>query len=560
MSTTPMVPVINPDRGHRRWRKSEIYTGPDGSGRYCPNLDDEVWEWATGLWRVVGTDYTTGLSRLKRYEEPLESGAVTDHDILLGTGPGYQSESFRAYIDTSVVPYTLALDSRLSFKGTTVEYVKVFLGSDIGEKDNVISAMYDQNGGLLGENIPLELVQVPNNPNNNLPAAFNYAVKTPVVAYTMRQLPDNEPLVVVAYDVEGNVRSLARVLAYNTAFARTTDSYRKYVTAVSLESPFLSEVDQNLLQFPINLPVSGLNAIGVVTYSDNSQTRMAIDGSKFNLYGLNNYMSTQQGQRLDLVLTYQLGDDEYCYGATANQGKHISVAYKATTLRMDGAYSVKLFCAPVWIDSVYGYRLRWFLLNLDREEWFEVTAQVTLAVGGAEFNPTDYGVLQNLTVGINMQDVDPQFKNYRHSQTIGLVLRQPGSLVSEDRWGVRYTPGQNPMYGAGVKATSRMVNVNNWKLDLSNGLNNYSVWLDQVFYRAEPLFNPSVEQRAPEPTHFALLINGDEFEYPLQMWNSELVSPHAIKEGEPVILRFFRRTAVTDIQLGMGAMYTKQLS
>ena len=559
MSTTPMVPVINPDRGHRRWRKSEIYTGPDGTGRYCPNLDDEVWEWTTGLWRVIGTDYTTGLSRLKRHEEPLESGAVSDHDILLGTGPGYQSESFRAYIDTSVVPYTLALDSRLSYKGTTVEYVKVFLGSDIGEEDNVISAMYDQNGSLLGENVPLELVQVPNNPNNDLPAAYNYAVKTPVVAYTMRQIADNEPLTVVAYDQEGNVRSLARVLAYNTAFARTTDSYRRYITAVHLESPFLSEVDPCLLQFPINLPVSALNAIGVVTYSDNSQTRMAVDGSKFNLYGLNNYMSTQQGQRIDLVLTYRLGSDEYCYGATANQGKHISVPYKATTLRMDGSYSVKLFCAPVWVDQVYGYRLRWFLLNLDREEWFEVTTKVSMAVGGAEFDPTDYGVLQNLTVGINMQDVDPQFKNYRHSQTIGLVLRSPDNLINDDRWGIRYSPGQNPMYGAGVKATSRMINVNNWKLKLDNGLSNYAVWLEQVFYRAEPLFNPSVEQRAPEPTHFTLFAGGEEFEFPLEMWNHEIACPYPIREGEPVLMRLFRRTAITDIQLGMGILYTKQI-
>ena len=558
MSTTPMVPVINPDRGHRRWRKSEIYTGPDGTGRYCPNLDDEVWDWATGLWRVISVDYTTGLSRLQPYEEPRDSGSVNDDDILLGVGPGYQSESFRAYIDTSVVPFTLAIDSRLSFKGTTLKSIKVFLGSDIGNEDNVISAMYDQNGQLLGEEIPLELVQVPNNPNGEV-AAYNHAVKVPMVGYTMRQVPDNEPLTIVAYDQAGVVRSVARVLVRNTAFARTTDAFRKYITSIHMESPFLSEVDQTLLQFPINLPVSALNAIGVVTYSDNSQHRMAIDGSKFNLYGLNNYMSTQQGQRLDLVLTYRLGEDEYSYGATANQGKHISVAYKATTQRMDGAYSVKLFCAPVWVDSIYGYRLRWFLLNLDREEWFEVTSQVSVAVGSAEFRPTDYGVLQNLTVGINMKDVDASFKNYRHSQTIGIVLRGPDNLVNDDRWAIRYSPGQNPMYGSGVKAISRMENVNNWKLDLSNGLNNYAVWLDQVFYRAEPLFNPAVEQRAPEPTHFALLINGDEFEYPLMMWNHELVSPHAIKTGEPVVIRFFRRTAVTDIQLGMGAMYTKQL-
>lgn len=558
MSDVAIVPISDPNRGHRRWLKSEIYTGPNGTGRYVPNEEDEAWDWVTGLWRVVTVNRSTGLSQLVQYIPPNTGESVSEEDILLGVGPGYQSESYRVYLDTSVIPHVLAIDSRLRVYGSTVSAVKVFWGTDISDESKVISAMYDQGGTLLGENIPLELVQMPNNPQSGVPSAINYAVKTPMVGYTSQKLPDNEPVTVVMYDDVGNVTSIAKLLIMNTAFIRTTDASKKFITSIHLDSPFLSEGDDSLLKFAINMPVDALNARGVVTYSDGSKKIMPVDGTKFNLYGLQNFIATIVGQKIELVLSYKLSADEYVYGASASLQKHLSIPYWATTTRLDGAYSVKLFCFPQWVDDITGFKLRWFLFNLNRSEFHEVTSLVTFGVNSLPFDPISYGPIQRVTVGINMNDLDSSYSNWRHSQTIGIALLAPGNEISNG-WNIEYSPGQAELYGKGLRAISTFVNVNNWKLKIDCGLELQSTWLQKVFYNAEPLVNTQSENRAPEPNHFVLMIGNKEYTYPIDRWNTELLVTSVPANGEPLFIRFIRRLPENDLQLGIGGMITLQV-
>ncbi|MNP96430.1 hypothetical protein D3C85_90130 [compost metagenome] len=558
MSDVAIVPISDPNRGHRRWRKDEIYTGPSGTGAYVPNEQDEVWDWVTGLWRVASVNRSTGLSQLVQYIPPNVGESVSEEDILLGVGPGYQSESYRVYLDTSVIPHVLAVDSRLRVYGSSVSAIKVFWGTDISDESKVISAMYDQGGTLLGENIPLELVQMPNNPQSGVPSAINYAVKTPMVGYTSQKLPDNEVVTVVMYDDVGNVTSIAKLLIMNTAFIRTTDASKKFITSIHLESPFISEGDDSLLKFAINMPVEALNARGVVTYSDGSKKIMPVDGTKFNLYGLQNFIATIVGQKVELALSYKLSSEEYVYGASASLQKHLSAPYWATTTRMDGAYSVKLFCFPQWVDGVVGYKLRWFLFNLNRSDFLEVTNLVTFGVNSNPFDPISYGPIQRVDVGINMNEIDSSYSNWRHSQSIGIALLTPGNDISNG-WNIEYTPGQPELYGKGLRAITTFVNVNNWKLKIDCGLELQSTWLKKVFYNAEPLVNTQSENAAPEPNHFVLMIGTNEYTYPIDRWNTELLVPEVPKDGEPLFIRFIRRLPEADLQLGMGGMITLQV-
>jgi hypothetical protein len=558
MSDAAIIPVSDPNRGPSRWQKHEIYTGPSGTGRYVPNVNDEVWDWDTGLWRCVATNLSTGLSQLVQYIPPNIGESVSEEDILLGVGPGYQSESYRVYLDTSVIPHVLAVDSRLRVYGTSVSAIKVFWGTDISDESKVISAMYDQGGTLLGENIPLELVQMPNNPQSGVPAAINYAVKTPMVGYTSQALPDNEVVTVVMYDDVGNVTSIAKLLIMNTSFIRTTDASKKFITSIHLESPFISEGDDSLLKFAINMPVEALNARGVVTYSDGSKKIMPVDGTKFNLYGLQNFIASIVGQKIELALSYKLSSDEYVYGASASLQKHLSEPYWATTTRLDGAYSVKLFCFPQWVDAVLGYKLRWFLFNLNRSEFLEVTSLVTFGVNSAPFDPTSYGPIQRVDVGINMNDLNSSYSNWRHSQRVGIALLTPGNSISNG-WNIEYSPGQTELYGKGLRAITTFVNVNNWKLKVDCGLELQSTWLNKVFYNAEPLVNTQSETVAPEPNHFVVMIGTNEYTYPLDRWNTELLVPEVPADGEPLFIRFIRRLPEGDLQLGIGGMITLQV-
>lgn len=558
MADTFIVPISDPNRGHRRWRKSEIYTGPNGTGRYVPNVDDEVWDWVTGQWQVVAVNPLTGLSQLKKYEAPKEGEDVSDLDILLGVGFEHQNESYRVYLDTSVTPHILALDSRLRVYGSTVSSLKVFLGTDIGDESKVISAMYDQGGTLLGENIPLELVQVPQNPQSGVPSVLNYAVKAPMVGYTLQKLPDNEVVTAVLYDDVGNVTSITKLLVMNTAFIRTTDASKKYITSIHLESPFLTEGDDSLLSFAINMPVDALNARGVVTYSDGSRKILPVDGTKFNLYGLQNFIATIVGQKIELVLSYKLSADEYVYGASVNVTKHMSQPYWATTTRMDGAFSVKLFCFPQWIDATSGYRLRWFLYNLNRREVHDVTDLITFNINSNPFDPISYGPIQRISVGVNMQDVDSSYSNWRHTQSIGIALLAPGNTESGS-WNIEYFPGQTELYGKGLRARSKFINVNNWKLKIDSGYVIQELWTKDVFYNAQPLVNTQSEVQAPEPNYFILMIGDKEYAYPIDRWNTELLVPEVPKNGEPLFIRFIKRQQEGDLELGMGGMITLQV-
>lgn len=302
------------------------------------------------------------------------------------------------------------------------------------------------------------------------------------------------------------------------------------------------------------MPVQNLNLMGVVTYSDGSKLKMAIDGTKFSVYGLENYISSVQGQRLPVVVTYQLSPGEYVYDSQPSLERHVSENYTATTLQADGSYSVKLFVYPVWVDQLNGYRLDYYLYNLNREEVYNVTSLVQTASGSRAFNPTEYGVLQRITVAVNLNQVDSKFAAYRHVQTVEVTLLTEGTLNNQDNWTVGFSPGQNPHYGVGVEAIAQFINVNNWQLNITCGESTLQNWLEKVYYPTQPLIDPDSEILPPEPNFFVLVSGNTRTEYPIAQWGSLLTVTAVPNEGRNIYLEFLRRGAVTDLQLGKTGM------
>lgn len=544
----PIVPIYEPDREFRVFNLRDIYDG-EGPGRWVPNVDDMIWDWDTGIWRCVEVDATTGLSKLVKHVLPKDPKELTNEDILLGAGPGYQSESYRAYLDTSVMPHTLAVDGRLHIYGTAASSIKLFLGSDISHTGQVISAFYDQGGTLLGENIPLELVATEN--------ITNLSVKTPMVGYTNRPMDDGEVLTAVVYDDIGNVISTAKLLVKNTAFIRTTDASRKFITDIHLESPFLSEADDRLLQYPINMPVDALPLMGVVSYSDGSVSRQAIDGAKFRMYGLRNYVATVLGQKIPLVLSYLLSGDEYNYGAQPGATKHLSKDYHATTTALDEAYAIKLFAYPVWVDDISGYRMEFFLYNLNRQRVYRVTPHIQLGGNSPAFDPLNYTTTQHLTYAVNMSKVDPQYPSYRHVQTFEISLLAPGT-DDVTNWRIGFSPGQDPKFGDGLSARVKMIDVDNWELRLANGFTTMEEWLNNVYYPTQPLYHPDTEVRAPEPNFFVVVLKQRRIEFGISQWNEVHNIVNDLDEGETLYLEWILRQPGGDLQLGITGLPVHQ--
>lgn len=532
------------DRGYRQWHIREIYV-PGGTGRYVPNVDDLVLDYTNGWMRVISVDYTTGVSIREPWLLPTISNN-TDEDLLVGSGPGYTSESFRCFLNTAVMPYTLTCDKRLHLYGSEAAYLKIFRGTDISSAGQVVSAFYDQSNQFIGEDIPLEVVA--------MEQVHNTAIKSPKTGYTSYQMVDGEVVTAVSYSAEGRVTSISRMLIMNSSFVHSPSDASRYITGISIESPFLSPSDPQTIQYPINMPVQNLNLMGVVTYSDGSQRRLPVDGTKFEMHGLDEYIATVAGEVIPFVLSYKLDAGEYSYIVNPSINNHISVVYRGKTMEMDGAYSIKLFCTPVWIDQLNGYRLEWYLYNLLRDDFYNVTNNVVMATGSSNYDPILYGTIQHLSVAVNLKSVDPRFANYRHVQNVQVLLKAMGTDGSQDNWNVIYTPGQDPAYGVGTKALSHFVNTNNYQVDISCGCTTLEEWLAKVYRPTLPLVDDHSEVIAPDPNYVLIRSGSHEVEAPISRWNSTLQLHEVPSDGGVIYLHFIRRNASTDLQLSVAGL------
>lgn len=541
----PIVPIFDPDRGFRQWHVDEIFQGPEVDGHYVPNVNDMIVDWEEGIYRVVGVDLRTGLSRWEKWYLPREEDIGGAENVLLGVDIGACGESYRLYLDDSVTPHTVAPDSRLHIYGTTAASIKLFHGTDLGNNDNVISAMYDQEGNFLGENIPLELVAMPDQ--------HNIAIKTPVVGYTLKKLQDGEVVTAVVYDDAGYAISYSSLLVKNTAFIRTTEANRKYVTGIRLESPFLAEEDKRMLNLPTNLPVKDVPATGVVSYSDGSEIKLPADGGRFSLYGLDHFVSTIVGQKVPMVLTYRLGEDERCYGASPGADYHISEKYSATTTEYEEAYSIKLYAFPRWIDDIRGYTLDFYLYTLERSHVWGVTPYVKVTSNSPSFSPFNFGEKQKLTFQVDMDKVDPRYPPYRHVQTMDITLLSPGT-DRQTNWVVGFSPNQNPPYGQGLSARATFINANKWQLTLDNGFHSKEEWLRHLYYATEPLHNYNTETQAPPPNIFVVKMRYRDYEFSIDQWDETLELINDRENGDNIIVEFIHRVYENDLQLGIAAI------
>lgn len=535
--------IRQPNRGFTTFHISEIYT-PGGSGLYVPNINDLIVDYNAGFYRCIAVDYTTGISTLDRWNPPRQNDYVAQEDILLGAGPGRASESYRAYLDTSVTPYILALDSRLHLYGTGNRYAKFFRGTDISQlTGQVISAYYDQSGNHLGENIPLEMVALEN--------ASNVAVQTPVVGYTLTEMDDGEVVTVVIYDDAGNVKSVNYVTVKNSTFIRSVDQSLEYIVNVAIESPYLLPGDPTTIEIPINMVVDNIPMMGLVTYNSGRVARIPIDGTKLSLLGKENYIATRKGQTVPVALSYQMGPNEYSYNMVVSQNNHITIPYKLRTADPDNAYSVKLFAYPEWIDAITGYRLKFYLTNLERQFVWDVTPHVVAGAGSRAFNPTEYGTLQRVTFMVNLANVDGQFNAYHHVETFEFFLIGPPNVMDPTTWQIGFEPNQDPRYGLNTFAEISFNGSNDWDVDVSSGAATLEDWLEMMYYRTLPLYDVSSELRAPVPTHFYLRVGGHRELFPIAQWAVANSMHEGRANGECVYIEFVRRISGNDLQLSV---------
>lgn len=527
-------PVVDNDRRFTQWDINEVYFGPSSQtkGRNVPNVGDLILDTSGQMMvirKVIAINETTLIPTTVEINVIPTGNDGNSLAFLTGVGPGYETETYRMYLDTSVSPHILAIDKRLKVYGSGGGYVKVFYGTDITHSGEVISQIVDPATGITSENLPLE----------NVGLEGTTTTWSPAIAYTTRALEDNDKVTMVSYSAEGNVTSKNILLVHNTSIVRKTEQGRRYIKNISIESPFLSRTEDRLLQYPINLPKDALGLIGKVTYDDGSYSYMPVDGTRFTLHNLDNYISTKRSMRIKLVLTYKLSSREEALNASTAGDRHISVPYRAETTGVVGSYSVNLCVIPYW-EATSGWNLNFYMYNLDRDIVYDVTQYIEYGNDSAPFNPKKFGSVQRIQVGLNLQSVDSTLSDYRHTQVFEIALMGTNTIVGTP-FHISYFPGQDPQFGKDIKAVySFNARGSRHELNVAFNATDADDWLERLYYRTEPVYNTLTEVKGMKPTHFNVYLEGKTTPIRINLsgWNNPVVLPSAVRVGSTIRIEF----------------------
>lgn len=556
-SLKPILPEAND--AIRFWDIRNIYKGPtfiqeNGYYAYVPKEGDWVIDKDNGWFYVahVGME-GENLSTLVPWDAPTHVGIGDDDLILLGDISRYTSEFIICAIDYSQMPPVMTVDNRIQAYGSNVSTAKIFLHNDIGPTGTVVSCQYDNSGNIVSDEIPLELVKF--NDSRNI------AVRVPLPCHCSQNLADGETLMLVFYDKNGGaIMPAYRLVVQNTAFVRRSELGQKYVKGVQLLSPFLNSNDPELLEIPVSIrDLSAVEFRARVWYSNNEYVDWTVDGERVVLNGVREYIPTIVGQQASLTLTYFLNDNEQAVSSNPGEKPHVDQNYRIRTTEAVGAYAPKLYGYPVWVNATVGWKMTWWLYNLDRQLAYEVTDKVELATNSPAFDGKNYGQTQHLSYAITLSSVDSRWKAFRHVQNIDLVLYGvPGSTTGTD-WTVGFDPGQTPLYGPNLncKITGTSANARTVKID--SGIKTYDEWLEQMFYNTRPLRAIASESKAPAPTHFEVYVDASHvYRYPVAQWNATLTIGAVLSMGQNVYIKWLKTDAGNvELQLGISALVVK---
>jgi hypothetical protein len=548
VGTDGISPVYNPDSRWCWWGLHEVYRGETGTNMYVPKVKDYVMDTESYTAFVVDhLDPVTLIPTLREIRPANMSFSLSRTDVLFGTGPGTASEIYRVYIDKSVTPHVLSVDAALKVAGTQCQYAKIFRSTDVTVMGKVVSMVYDSSGNLITNNVPLELAAMDSH--------VNHTVKVVAPCFTTENLVDGELVTVVYYSAAGHVVHKRQLMVEVSSFIRNINASTKYISHISLDTAFLSPTLDHVINFPVNIPLNSLNMMGVVHYSDGSTLTLPVDGTKFRMFGLDQYVSTIVGQSVNLVLSYELGAGEVAYNGLSEDNRRINEPYDLVTVNPNNSYAVKLFVYPEWISELEGYGLRWWMFNMDRNVYFDVTGKVMLNSQTGPFAQKGYGYQQVKNVSVNLGEVSSIFKNFIHTQTVEVNLfRHPNE--SADAWTVshEYVVGR-PTYGAGLLAKL----VNNFTVRLKSGAETYTEWKQRVYLSTHPILDVMNTTAPPEPTHFILQVGGVIKECTIDQWDDDIAMPAEINQyaNKNLFIRFVRKIGSQELQLSMAAMVIK---
>lgn len=544
---TVVTPIGNVDREPSVWHWNAIYMGtanlptpvPVGLKRQIAVVGDIVIHPLKGNYSVtfVNDEFMPTLKQIPAYTGGTE-------DVIIAPAGNFLNAGGCLRVDSTTLPIRFNVDSTSWVYRSNATHYKIFRGYDITNNGVCISAQFNAQGLRISENIELELLAI-----NNV---TNMAIKGFKSGY-LTELPNfNDTVTLVVYASNGDILETRSLAVTETSHVAKSSRAVKTIVDISLDSPYVSESDATLLEYPFNLNLSAAGLFGVVTYNDGSVARLPVNGGKFRLDGIRAFTASSAGQTASVVLNYELSDDEQASLSTGDFTGHRSKtkAYKIRTQAADGAYSVKLFAVPTWDKTGSQWKLRYYLYNLSRDIHQDVTSLIEPNIDFA-FNGKVYNSAQTVKVALNLMNVGSRYKNYRHVQSFNITLLQPGSAKNvPSYWNLSYSSDVN--VGVSLRA-DKTGSGSSVSFDFSAGCTTLEQWLNKVYYPTEPIRALGVENIPPAPTRFRLKGASSGTVY-AEREIAEVIGPVAnisssAGQGDTLVLEFFTLASGDEVEL-----------
>jgi hypothetical protein len=456
--------------------------------RHIPAVGSLVVTTTGVIYRVTAVDSETKASTL----EPATIHLIDQDEHKQLSIIDYGNTKFRVYVDDRVTPARLRPDGRLAINGNC-EYYRIVKDYDT-ETPVVVSRHYDGDGVYVGGQVPMQAVLT----DGGDPSGVYY----PMSCKTTTEIAEETPLKVEIYNEHGALIAEVVCFAKDSSILNESIGYRPQIVGARIDGAQVR--DNGDLFLYQNQDPDDLNARMILIYDDGQEVTVDIDNQKAWMIGLETIVASYPGLRQPLVGKYFLSDDEDA-DPEISEGTMVSANANVVIVPNEANVGVKISVIPSWSVATSAYTLEYYLYTDDRDWVKRITDDVTISSG--TYNGATYGIYQNLTLSVDLNDVDPILwpEALVYTQTVSIRLQ---NQLASDRYLIKDSEVATTVYGAATPTSPRPVIHYDDELEQyfvpSNLVTTEEKFITAFYEYGAPPYNLDVEEEPVAPTHFTV--------------------------------------------------------
>jgi hypothetical protein len=288
-------------------------------------------------------------------------------------------------------------------------------------------------------------------------------------------------------------------------------------------------------------------------YQNNRTEIVAENDPNLSIDGWGGWTVPKAGTTFPIVVKYKLKDGERSVVTDPHLGTHIARVYDALIVDRGTGITYYLYVLPEYVDALIGYKLKAYLYSSD----FSIRIDVSGDVSYTTFKGKAWNTKQTVNYTLRLNDVEQIASNVILSgSSIIELVDVPLNKATPYRI---YTHAKDlTPYGNNLKLNLRP-GIGLYNLDISSGFTQYENWLEEMYFKLNPYYDPLTSSSAPTPTHVDILIDGNLMTYRMDEWETNKLYPAALPvNGKLADVTFYILTANNErLELAPTKMYVE---